>query len=337
MSCSLLLRDRVDPLVEPGVIGTSHLHQIVGGNSFRANMTPITHDPATESACTTCTLPDDFSNYWTATMFYQSPHNGSYKRIKQIGSLFHEKAREGGITIYYFPQYMDLDGRSTNKVRLRAFAPGFRMRTGHPNNNQQYPGTPWRDPSATRTLMDGIVYTCLQREDTRFTHLGYEFPGVPCPEGILTTIFFPPCWDGKNLDSPDHSSHVAYVMDGDYMRGAACPASHPVIIPQIALEIRWDTREFNAEEFWPVTKGRQPFLWSFGDRKGFGHHGDYLFGWKGDSLQKAFDCVGCGAQGGLPGQSIEAANECRGTPQVEEDVDGWLETMPGGVVGRAWE
>lgn len=39
---------------------------------------------------------------------------------------------------------------------------------------------------------------------------------------------------------------------------------------------------------------------------------------------------------GLPGQSIEHANECQGKPQVEEEVDGWLEKMPGGVVTKAW-
>lgn len=51
------------------------------------------------------------------------------------------------------------------------------------------------------------------------------------------------CWDGKNLDSPDHKSHVAYPIDGPHAFdgmgvGGQCPESHPVKIPQIMLEVR---------------------------------------------------------------------------------------------------
>lgn len=37
-----------------------------------------------------------------------------------------------------------------------------------------------------------------------------DFPKQPCPAGIMVNVRFPTCWDGKNLDSPDHMSHVAY-------------------------------------------------------------------------------------------------------------------------------
>jgi len=55
MSCSQLVVDRIDPIQSPGVKGSNHLHQIVGGNSFNATMNP-TDDPAELSSCTTCTL-----------------------------------------------------------------------------------------------------------------------------------------------------------------------------------------------------------------------------------------------------------------------------------------
>jgi hypothetical protein len=50
------------------------------------------------------------------------------------------------------------------------------------------------------------------------------------------------CWDGKNLDSPDHKSHVAYPVAGAQTFtgnsvGGACPSTHPVKIPQIMLEV----------------------------------------------------------------------------------------------------
>jgi hypothetical protein len=38
-----------------------------------------------------------------------------------------------------------------------------------------------------------------------------DFPKRPCKAGIMVNVRFPTCWDGVNLDSPDHMSHVAYV------------------------------------------------------------------------------------------------------------------------------
>jgi hypothetical protein len=52
--CSQLVFDRIDPLVQPGQTPSTHLHQIVGGNSFNASMTALEYDPATKSSCTTC-------------------------------------------------------------------------------------------------------------------------------------------------------------------------------------------------------------------------------------------------------------------------------------------
>jgi hypothetical protein len=52
--CSQLVIDRIDPLVQPGQTPSTHLHQIVGGNSLNASMTALEYDPSTISSCTTC-------------------------------------------------------------------------------------------------------------------------------------------------------------------------------------------------------------------------------------------------------------------------------------------
>lgn len=48
--------------------------------------------------------------------------------------------------------------------------------------------------------------------------------------------------------------------------GGKCPASHPIKIPQVMLEIMWDTSGFNGPDDWPVDKNEQPLYLSTGDR-----------------------------------------------------------------------
>jgi hypothetical protein len=99
--CSQLVIERLDPLVNPGVLQSPHVHQIVGGNSFNATMTPVDYDPAEKSTCTTCSFSEDFSNYWTANLYFHAK-NGSYKRVPQMVNL--GLRGKGGITVYYIPR-----------------------------------------------------------------------------------------------------------------------------------------------------------------------------------------------------------------------------------------
>lgn len=140
-----------------------------------------------------------------------------------------------------------------------------------------------------------------------------DFPTQYCAGGVRVATFFPTCWDGVNLDSADHKSHVSYATGSD----GSCSGTHPVQIPQIMLENVWDTSVFPASE-WPAD-GSQPFVWSQGDPTGYGAHADYVFGWKGDSLQAAMDArcnLNDCAQ--LTTQSYTVANGCQKAKTVVE-------------------
>jgi hypothetical protein len=50
--CPQIVIDRIDPLVNPGQVPSTHVHQIVGGNAFNASMT--TSDVSNAATCTTC-------------------------------------------------------------------------------------------------------------------------------------------------------------------------------------------------------------------------------------------------------------------------------------------
>lgn len=119
--CSQLVIERLDPLVNPGMLQSTHLHQIVGGNSFNATMTPVEYDPSTRSTCTTCSFSEDFSNYWTANVFFRAK-NGSFKRVPQMVNL--GLRGKGGVTVYYIPPY---DGKTkvTAFKPVRLWAPGI--------------------------------------------------------------------------------------------------------------------------------------------------------------------------------------------------------------------
>ena len=88
-------------------------------------------------------------------------------------------------------------------------------------------------------------------------------------------IYFPQCWDGVNLDSPDHKSHMAYPTAG---RG--CPSSHPVALPEITFNIVYPVRQANAAANWRLASDN----YSSSLPAGYSAHGDWFNGWRQDIL-----------------------------------------------------
>lgn len=89
-----------------------------------------------------------------------------------------------------------------------------------------------------------------------------------CPDGrpLRLAVSFPDCWDGEQLDSPDHVQHTARSRDG------ACPASHPVPVPQLLFTISY-----------PVTgEGHDLSLASGSLLTG---HADFFNAWDEDKLR----------------------------------------------------
>jgi|GEM_PF-4014497 len=104
--------------------------------------------------------------------------------------------------------------------------------------------------------------------------------------GILSLrVFFPDCWDGEHLDSPDHRSHVAYSDRSDI-----CPSSHPVPILKLNTWLTYETEGGNG---FKLASGE----WYTG-------HMDFWNAWHPDMMQAIVDnCMvrQCASHGVRPG------------------------------------
>jgi hypothetical protein len=116
------------------------------------------------------------------------------------------------------------------------------------------------DPAATSAQSTSIVQ--------------FNCSGGPQVANLITTcaaggsnplranVTFPSCWDGVHLDSADHKSHMAYA---DATTGA-CPADHPVSLPQIVFDLHW-----------PGMGGGPNYFLSSGGI--YSMHGEFIEGW----------------------------------------------------------
>jgi uncharacterized protein DUF1996/WSC domain-containing protein len=196
---------------------------------------------------------------------------------------------------------------------LVAFPEGFQMLAGNPHLR-----------SFNNTLEQrAISYACLGVS-------GPETPGLPnhnCPNGLRAQVMFPSCWDGVNLDSPDHKSHVAYPSLVD---NGVCPPTHPVRFPSLFYEVTFRVDDYKNRWY----GNSQPFVFSQGDPTGYGLHGDFLNGWDVDILQKAVtNCTD--ASGDIELCKVldlfdeETMRSCWVPSGVDEVVSGTLDKLPG--------
>jgi hypothetical protein len=287
--------ERSDPIVSPGLV-SNHLHTIMGGNGFDYVMD---YNSTQASTCSSCTVEGDNSNYWVPTLWYHG-EDGTFEPVPQIG----------GMTVYYLQ-------RGKNGEKLKSFPPGFRM----------VAGDPFLRSEGTGHEREAISYACLDYNGPAKP----ETPGFPnynCPNGLRAQVFFPSCWNGVDLDTKDHKSHMSYPVEA-YNSGS-CPDGFPVHFISIFFETLWDTGKFANRWY----GNKQPFVFSMGDPTGFGGHGDFVMGWEEQHLQRAVDT--CLADSGRVEDCPEfnlipdsQAEGCSVPSRVDEPTTGKLSALPG--------
>jgi len=260
LNCVPLTIQRSDPIVNPGVPG-GHVHAVIGGNAFQRTMGPSDALKANE---TTCNKMLDKSNYWVPQLYHLRA-DGMFEMVEYRGSAVYYELR----ACDYSPTAKKCDYDGTNFSVPKAFPDGFRMVAGDPARRTQN-----NSDSAQRA----VHVSCIDGGGN-----WYGFPPHKCGTHRWE-VYFPSCWDGVNLDSPDHKSHVAYPAIGDFNFGV-CPKSHPVAIFSLFFEFFFTSGAYNDID---------KFVFANGDPTGYGFHGDFVMGWTDRALLQTAhnDCLG---------------------------------------------
>jgi hypothetical protein len=183
---------------------------------------------------------------------------------------------------------------------VTAFPQDFRMLAGDPyqrNFTWPVPDPPkssWTGAQSSQAALrqKALGFNCLNYETTAEASLYRHFlPNKTyldehCTDGVRFELMFPSCWNGKDTDSEDHQSHVAYpslVMDG------TCPEGYETRLVSLFYETIWNTYAFKDADGY--------FALSNGDPTGYGYHGDFMQAWDDGVLQEAIDT--CTSETGL--------------------------------------
>jgi hypothetical protein len=280
-----------DPIVYPGQPGKAHPHVFFGNTGTNANSTPESILNSGNSTCRGGTI--NRSAYWAPQM---------------IDTATGKALRPVGLIVYYKTGY-----RNVTPSKIVPFPKGLRMIAGNPM------------ASAPPVASD--------------PHMGFSCGGnapkdlsiVNCPAGteLWANITFPQCWDGINLDSPDHKSHMAYAPVYPVPpTGNGCPTTHPVPLTEIAFQVRYLVGPEGTSK-WRLASD----VYSESIPAGYSMHGDWMNGWRQDILEAwtkncnnaSLNCqahlLGDGrAMGSCPGNT---AGPCVPDTPVAVTVDGW--------------
>lgn len=107
--------------------------------------------------------------------------------------------------------------RGVDQKLLEAYPPGLKIVAGDASATAESPQSP--DLAGWGCGTSSIQFSVP--------------PDCPASAPLRAVITFPDCWNGIDVDSTDHRSHMANSS------GGLCPASHPVHVPQLTFAITY--------------------------------------------------------------------------------------------------
>lgn len=242
-----------DPLVYPGQPNAAHHHIFFGNPTVDAFTTVDSLFDARETTCDGGTL--NRSAYWIPALF-----DAQGERIEYVEPLFYYK------TGYHVPA-----------ESIVAPPEGLRMIAGEAMAES---------PQSTTV----VKFRCSSWESEQewfdpgdpLDHVS-SLPDCPVDDILEIRIVFPQCWDGENLDSPDHQSHMAYPSRAvpPVAGTGACPSTHPVAIPEISYNFAvYVTPETGPPSAWRFSSDHDQSR-----PAGTSAHADWMNGWEPEIME----------------------------------------------------
>lgn len=219
-----------DPIVYPGQPGMAHLHTFFGNAASGASSTGDSLLSSGGSTCAGGTL--NRTAYWLPTLI--DIRTG--QPLVPIVTSF-----------YYKLGYLGVKAGT-----VKSFPAGLRMIAGNSANTA---------PIASADIWR-IGLECVSGGGHQTS-----IPSCAIGDQLNVSVTFPQCWDGVNLDSPDHKSHMAYAT------GSGCPATHPVPLPEISLNSHYTISEANSGAFLKLSSD------NYSGPGGYSMHADWFNGW----------------------------------------------------------
>lgn len=285
INCDLSHSGYVDPIVYPGKADAAHLHNFYGNLLLDEHSTIASLFSSGESSCQGNTL--NRSAYWVPALLAPSYDAVTGHRLLDaqgapawkvvpavVGS--DDEAHE----VFYYSAGVD-DVSSIQPIPL-----GLKMIAG---NHMAKPGQE-QDSSIVR-------WHCQSWEssDGQNPRWSASIPQCVAPDRVRMDIFFPSCWNGLDLDSADHKSHLAYPVKAS-SGGMVCPGTHPVPIIRVSFHYAFGVK---PDVYDPRTKSS--LGWRFASDMydvnattpgGLSLHGDWFNAWHPEALQKILDvCI----------------------------------------------
>lgn len=221
-----------DPIVAPGQPGAAHLHMFFGNTLTDASSTAASIASTGNSTCAGGTA--NRTAYWVPALL-----DGNGVPVLPDFQIFYYKTGYGGVA----------------PADVRPMPPGLRMISGDKN----------------ATAAQSMAYWgCNEVYIGHFGSIREVLADPRCGPGkhLVMSVEFPQCWDGANLDAPDHKSHLAFASGG-------CPASHPVPLPVITFNIDF-LIPASGTAGWHLSSDNYDYARLGG---GFSVHGDWFNGW----------------------------------------------------------
>ncbi|WP_030984481.1 DUF1996 domain-containing protein [Streptomyces sp. NRRL WC-3744] len=250
-------------IVAPGVSnGAHHFHDYIGNQGNNA----FASDEDLAEAGTSCADQGDKSSYYWPVLRLQ---NGTQERDAGAPG----GGTEGNAGQIVTPEQVTLTFVGNPRGKVTAMPRLLRIITGDAKAFVNGPGNA------------NASWSCTGYENRQ---LKDKYPLCPPGSDVVRTFRFQSCWDGRNIDSANHRTHVAFAAaDG------SCPAGFQPI-PQLVQRIVYDVDAPSVAD-----GGRTVPLFavdSFPEQlhKPVTDHGDFINVFSENLMREMVDCINSG-------------------------------------------